>query len=390
MKNTVKNLITWSPSHLITSPKSAFTLAEVLITLAIIGVVAALTIPTLVANYQTRTWNTSATVFERKLEEALKVMNTQSTLAGHTSTENFVEELSKHLKITKTCANDKLQDCFSDTVFWGSDAEEIDMSKIKTAKDFGQNDWNTNIIGAQFANGVTGLIAYNPTESCKQDPYSNQIVGTGCLAILYDTTGYKTPNTSLKDLRALNVHKLGSKVGCAFELDGQCWSAGFMPTPLTYAECTAQAGELGISCFDWSQEEGMTDTNYWAGAVKYCKDQGGRLPTIAEVENLMDDLYGSTLAIDRQDEMETYRSCADGSQLCWDEAKAHSYGFVSSYDNSTYQNNYLWTSDPITSLQGNVFPEGAFYTMFAFISYQANSGIVDSSFVYTGARCILE
>ena len=32
----------------------AFTLAEVLITLAIIGIVAAMTIPTLVQNYQTR------------------------------------------------------------------------------------------------------------------------------------------------------------------------------------------------------------------------------------------------------------------------------------------------------------------------------------------------
>ncbi|MBE7710277.1 MAG: type II secretion system protein [Cyanobacteria bacterium SIG32] len=52
MKKTVKNLITWSPSHLITSPKSAFTLAEVLITLAIIGVVAAMTIPTLISDYQ--------------------------------------------------------------------------------------------------------------------------------------------------------------------------------------------------------------------------------------------------------------------------------------------------------------------------------------------------
>ena len=52
MKKTVKNLITWSPSHLITSPKSAFTLAEVLITLAIIGVVAAMTIPTLLTNFQ--------------------------------------------------------------------------------------------------------------------------------------------------------------------------------------------------------------------------------------------------------------------------------------------------------------------------------------------------
>jgi len=40
----------------------AFTLAEVLITLAIIGVVAAMTIPTLVANYQEKSWNTAASV----------------------------------------------------------------------------------------------------------------------------------------------------------------------------------------------------------------------------------------------------------------------------------------------------------------------------------------
>ncbi|MBE7709855.1 MAG: prepilin-type N-terminal cleavage/methylation domain-containing protein, partial [Cyanobacteria bacterium SIG32] len=85
---------------------AAFTLAEVLITLAIIGVVAAMTIPTLVANYQTRAWNTSATVFDRKLTEALKVMNVQGTLAGYQTTESFVEELSKHFKTTKICAND--------------------------------------------------------------------------------------------------------------------------------------------------------------------------------------------------------------------------------------------------------------------------------------------
>ena len=63
--------------------KRAFTLAETLITLGIIGIVAALTIPVLVANYNTKAWNTTATVFERKLDEALKTMNTQQTLAGH-------------------------------------------------------------------------------------------------------------------------------------------------------------------------------------------------------------------------------------------------------------------------------------------------------------------
>ncbi len=53
-----------------------FTLAEVLITLGIIGVVAALTIPTLMQNYKSRAWTTSSQVFVRRLEEALKTMNT--------------------------------------------------------------------------------------------------------------------------------------------------------------------------------------------------------------------------------------------------------------------------------------------------------------------------
>ena len=49
--------------------KKGFTLAEVLITLGIIGVVAALTIPTLVQNYQTKSWATASQVFEAKFTE---------------------------------------------------------------------------------------------------------------------------------------------------------------------------------------------------------------------------------------------------------------------------------------------------------------------------------
>ena len=114
-----------------------FTLAEVLITLTIIGIVAALTIPTLVQNYQERAWNTASQVFQRKLGEALRVMNVQGTLAGYTTTEAFVDELSKHIKITRICENDDITTCFSDTVTWGD--EEVDMSKIKKAKNFGDD-----------------------------------------------------------------------------------------------------------------------------------------------------------------------------------------------------------------------------------------------------------
>ncbi len=266
-----------------------FTLAEVLITLAIIGIVAALTIPTLVQNYQERAWNTASQVFQRKLGEALRVMNVQGTLAGYTTTETFVDELSKHIKITRICDNDDITTCFADTVTWGD--EEVDMSKIKKAKNFGQNDWDTNTVAVQFANGVNGIIAYNP--DCKQNQFSNDVItvgetgiGTTCLAILYDVDGFKNPNTQQKDLRGLNVISLGSN--CAIELsDGTCFTAPFYPTALTLAECEAQKGELGIS-------ECYYDGDYWAGAVKACKDMGSSLPSLGQLDQLARDLYPGT------------------------------------------------------------------------------------------------
>ena len=269
--------------------KKGFTLAEVLITLAIIGVVATMTIPTLVANYQEKSWDTSATVFERKLTEALKVMNTQATLAGYSTTESFVGELSKHLKITKICENDKLMNCFSSEVIWGSEPEIVDMNKIKTARNFGHKTWSTNIVGAQFANGTTALIAYNP--KCTQDPYSNQITGQDCLAILYDTTGYKAPNTSRKDLRNVNVTILGNI--CAHEVDGICFGEPFIPSPLSYNECVARQEEFGIDTCMNADSFGLGGS-YWNGAVQACHDMGLKLASESEM-GILKDYYRDNL-----------------------------------------------------------------------------------------------
>ena len=268
--------------------KAAFTLAEVLITLAIIGIVAALTIPTLIQNFQQEAWDTASEVFQRKLEESLKVMNVQGTLAGYTTTEAFVDELSKHIKITRICDNDDITTCFADKVTWGTENEEVEMADVKRASHFGQDSWGTNTVGVQFANGVNGVIAYNPTETCKQDPYSNQITGTSCLAILYDVDGFKNPNTQNKDLRSINVSSLGGS-SCSFEVGGICFGTPFQPTALTAADCNANKEKYGI------QTCRTTDDDFWGGAMKACAEQGKRMPTDAELTTLANDLYGETI-----------------------------------------------------------------------------------------------
>ena len=283
-----------------------FTLAEVLITLGIIGVVAAMTIPTLVADYNTRTWNTGSSVFEKKLTEALKVMNSQQVLAGHTTTKAFVEELSKHFKINKICDNNELSTCFSDNALWeivnlssGSSSEVIDLSTITNAQDLTSKDWSSEVIGVQFANGTSGLIAYNNID-CYQDPYSNQVKGTGCLSIMYDVNGFKSPNTTGKDIRGINA-KISN---CSFKNNGTCYSTPFEPEAHVWNACdnngrTTDPEDLAIMskyginyCRKPLQTQVPNPYDYWAGAVIAC---GGvnKMASQAELLSIASSLYPS-------------------------------------------------------------------------------------------------
>lgn len=263
---------------------NAFTLSEVLITLAIIGIISALTIPTLISNYTYRAFQTNADVFEKKITEAIRIMNTQQVLAGYVTTEDFVSELKKHLKIINVCDTNTLTNCFEDSVVWGGGTKQqtVDMKLIKLSKHFGQYYWNTNIVGIQFANGVIGLIAYNP--ECVEYPYSNESDFQSCYALLYDTNGFAKPNTSGRDIGSINVKSLNGK--CAFVLNNVCYSPLFKPDFVTKAECEEmiKSGEYGIKNCYYTED-------YWAGAVKAC-GHTNNLPTTKQLTDIASYVYG--------------------------------------------------------------------------------------------------
>ncbi len=338
--------------------KKAFTLAEVLITLAIIGIVAALTIPTLIQNYQEKAWDTASEVFQRKLEESLKVMNVQGTLAGYTTTEAFVDELSKHIKITRICDNDDITTCFADKVTWGTENEEVEMADVKRASHFGQDSWGTNTVGVQFANGVNGVIAYNP--ECVQNQFSNQITGTSCLAILYDVDGFKNPNTQNKDLRSINVSSLGGS-SCSFEVGGICFGTPFQPTALTAADCNANKAKYGI-------QNCMTgDSDFWGGAMKACAEQGKRMPTDAELAMLASDLYSTTVSDNYLEPVEA----------ALNEEKASSYRFTV-LENGNIRGFALWSRSETSKdlAKGRVFiSDGTFSNPYGPRDDSTSSGI---------------
>ena len=269
--------------NLLTKNHKAFTLSEALVTLAIIGAIAMIIMPTLTTYFRNKIWSTSNEAFKNKFENAIQDMHTQDTLGGHPNTMSFVNELAKNYRINKICTSDKITSCFEDKVYWGVENEEVDMSKIKNAKNFGWDDWGTETVGLMFANGVTGVVAYNP--DCDFDNNSDEANISDCLALLYDVDGFKLPNTQSKDLRSINVKSLNGN-NCAFEINGTCFTAPFTAAAISKAKCEELKDKLEIKrCY--------SDNDYWAGAVKAC---GGvnKMPTIAQLADIANYVYNTS------------------------------------------------------------------------------------------------
>ncbi len=216
--------------------KGGFTLAEVLITLGILGIVAAITIPALVKDYQNKVYSTANMVFENRLEQALQQMNIAEDLTGHGSTAEFLNKLKKYMKIIKTCTNANLKPCFAEKV------GDLNTNKLEF---MGTSKWGTDVEAFILQNGTTALIKYNP--GCQ----SPGIAAKGselrnCIAITYDTNGLKKPNEPSKDIG-------GNASFLIVISDNLKMTAGDIPyTP--------------------------QGTDYWAGAKKACEDLGMSLP----------------------------------------------------------------------------------------------------------------
>ena len=100
-----------------------FTLAEILITLGVIGVVSAMTLPTVMKNYQDFQYKISAKKALRDVNNAYRMMMAnddefaQITCpnTGYCSNSNFGNNfklLAKQFKATKTCFSDNVRSCF--------------------------------------------------------------------------------------------------------------------------------------------------------------------------------------------------------------------------------------------------------------------------------------
>lgn len=252
----------------------AFTLAETLITLAIIGVVAALVIPSLMYNINQNVFNSAQDLALKKIRVSTDLMRTDDVLSGYATSDAFADAFQKYIKVAKRCDSSNLQDCFS-SVFLTGAGENINLSDLHTGADFGHDTYTSPLVGIGLINGTSMILAFDP--DCQRiEPSNNTIDTTSCLAIIYDVNGSGKPNQIGKDIALLNATITdcdGIKIG------GLCVAGGDTTyTPINTCTDTTYDSNLTANAY--------CSNNSWAGAKKACAEQGMRLPSKDELNTI--------------------------------------------------------------------------------------------------------
>ena len=273
--------------------KVAFTLAEVLITLGIIGVVAAMTLPAFISNVQGRIQAKRVENINQKLSKVTDKMAVQSGLIGYSDTMAFVQEMKKHMSIAKVCDNSHLSECWGTTEVDVGKDKPWEISKTKTAKTLkiGEPDNWADTVGIVTADGTPMILSYDKecnfdvnNTGLQFDKSSGKSNSLKCLSGVFDWNGGAKPNKLGDDVITLGMAS-GLGNNCAFEVGGTCYTAPFTPTPMTKAECeqAVAEGKLGIKSCNYY-------TDYWAGAIKQC---GGvsKMPTAVQLAELVSQMY---------------------------------------------------------------------------------------------------
>ena len=272
---------------------NAFTLAEVLITLGVIGVVAAVTMPTLVTNIQERVRKEQVRTVKYKFTKATDKMNSLGKIGHYDSTMDFVNELKKHLNIAKVCENGELDKCWPteniNAYQNGSRTlSEFPVKNLKQGVDLkalALGTKTTETVGIVTGDGVPMLLVYSPVcsgfDEAKTYTWSVQDgkpvtnATTNCVSAIFDINGAKGPNRVGQDIRTLNSLFGSIDLGAVSVSKSEC-------------EAMIKNSKYGV-------KECGVDTDYWAGGVKKCADMGLHLPDMMTLANIANSRYGTTL-----------------------------------------------------------------------------------------------
>ncbi|MBR6098851.1 type II secretion system protein [bacterium] len=192
--------------------KAAFTLAEVLITLGIIGVVAALTLPTLISNYQKK-------VYVTQLKKSYAVMsNGFKLMMGHDGVTELKDTYAFSGMLADKCTNGGggTNNLLTDECRSIKEGLESVFSGIQFVPCNGKAAKELN---GTYIGGTGGGLGRKSTYTCIQFPDGSEIIHLSAkkagnnIGIFVDINGAKNPNTVGRDIFYLDVNNNGVITG---------------------------------------------------------------------------------------------------------------------------------------------------------------------------------
>ena len=279
---------------------NAFTLAETLIALTVIGIVVIVIIPTFVTNLTVRRQSERHANTAYKISRAMENMRASDVLVTYSSTEAFVNELKKYLLISRVCDNNHIANCWPTKTVIDKNGNEFDVANAKTGRNLGLHT-DTNNVGLVLADGATVILNYDntakgmhvgeasrtvfkklPTGFGKTKMFTYTTTATGAIDFLTDTNGKGGPNREMDKVtkKYYDIRPFRSATftkGCA----GEYGTAGCVMLAGSYnaVNCISPLAENQ----DYCGSSRRYSNDYWAGAKKVCAKAGMHLPNQSEL-----------------------------------------------------------------------------------------------------------
>ena len=246
---------------------NAFTLAEVLITLAIIGVVAAMTIPTLVSNYNDKVFETTSKKAVSILANGYKLMIANE--GGNARIANLPFMTNCNKLEDESCLSANHKETFkiiadsSTNLDINSLPKEYTVTGNKNPSPF---KWEDTKFAFTTGDGITYGILPNKDFTS--------------IDIVVDVNGTKAPNTVKKDLRKFRLQAYGGAITDVSNELTESNPACSVKTPSgckTEEECLALESEVififnsGIECTTYSSYNNSQCIVYDCEGYTYAK-----------------------------------------------------------------------------------------------------------------------
>ena len=296
--------------------------------------------PTLLKNIAERSNSEAQANLAQKITKSMDLMRADGGLERtYNSTDEFVDEFSKYIKISTRCDADHIADCWPTKTVTTTDGETYDVSKAKTGKNLNLKDNKSNNVGIILADGATLILTYNPNAGIIGDgdtvtpSFADLPIGFGRtkkfayttsvtdpIDFVMDVNGFKGPNSEARngkqyDIRSFKVARFSK--GCT-PIDG----IGCVQQLASFSPIKAGSDEMKKWDPNWTTEKVgryASRDNYWAGAKKACDDIGMSLPSQSKL-----------IRLGKKTKAEKEQLGLPTSGYFW--ASEEHYGYVSAYD----------------------------------------------------------